>query len=95
LCIRVRSTRIDFNADRKGWSQRKIARELQIDRETVARYRRLAKAGEAAKPANPPAGSDPASLEQPPESKPAIPPTGWTNKKLRPPNQMGLASNNQ
>jgi transposase len=60
----------------KGWSQRKIARELQIDRETVARYRRLAKAGEAAKPANPPAGSDPASLEQPPESKPAISPAG-------------------
>jgi DNA-binding NarL/FixJ family response regulator len=25
-----------------GWSQRRIARELGLDRETVARYRRLA-----------------------------------------------------
>ncbi len=28
---------------RGGWSQRRIARELRIDRETVARYRRLAR----------------------------------------------------
>ena len=27
---------------RSGWSQRLIARELGIDRETVARYRKLA-----------------------------------------------------
>src|SRR5215470_2507924 len=66
----------------KGWSQRKIGRELQIDRETVARYRRLAKAAEGSKPAIPPAGSESTSLQQPtaaagpPDSKPAISPTG-------------------
>jgi len=54
-----------------GWSQRKIARELGIDRETVARYRRLAREAEAAKPAIPPAGSEPAAT-----SNPAIVPPG-------------------
>lgn len=44
---------------RGGWSQRRIARELGIDRETVARYRRLARQAEAPKPAIPPAGSEP------------------------------------
>ena len=41
-----------------GWSQRRIARELGIDRETVARYRRLARQAEEPKPAIPPAGSE-------------------------------------
>jgi transposase len=50
-------------ADR-GWSQRRIARELGIDRETVGRYLRLA--GKA-KPAISTTGSDGDS-----ESKPAI-----------------------
>jgi transposase len=54
-----------------GWSQRKIARELGIDRETVARYRRLAREAEAAKPAIAPAGSAPAQA-----SNPAIVPPG-------------------
>src|SRR6267143_4848341 len=45
---------------RGGWSQRRIARELGIDRETVARYRRLARQAEEPKPAIPPAGSEPA-----------------------------------
>jgi transposase len=54
-----------------GWSQRRIARELGIDRETVARYRREARAEAASKPANLPAGS----AEGTP-SKPAIVPTG-------------------
>ena len=44
---------------RGGWSQRRIARELGIDRETVARYRRLARPVEEAKPAIPPTGSEP------------------------------------
>ena len=44
---------------RGGWSQRRIARELEIDRETVARYRRLAREAEEPKPAIPPAGSEP------------------------------------
>src|SRR5438128_11308238 len=43
---------------RGGWSQRRIARELGLDRETVARYRRLARQAEAPKPAIPPAGSE-------------------------------------
>ncbi len=56
---------------RGGWSQRRIARELGIDRETVARYRRLAREVEAPKPAIPPAGSE---LVQTPN--PAIVPPG-------------------
>jgi transposase len=56
---------------RGGWSQRRIARELGIDRETVARYRRLAREAEAPKPAIAPAGSEP--LEVP---DPAIVPPG-------------------
>ena len=49
----------------KGWSGRRIARELAVNRETVARYLVLSK------PAIPPPGSAP-----PPESNPAIPPLG-------------------
>src|SRR5437867_2724903 len=56
---------------RGGWSQRRIARELEIDRETVARYRRLARQVEEPKPAIPPAGSEPV-----PGPKPAIVPSG-------------------
>src|SRR5437773_1201013 len=56
---------------RSGWSQRRIAHELEIDRETVARYRRLARQAEAPKPAIPPTGSEP--LEG---SNPAIVPPG-------------------
>ena len=51
----------------RGWSQRRIARELGIDRETVARYVNLP--GSGPKPAtNAPTGSD--------GSKPANAPTG-------------------
>lgn len=53
----------------KGWSTRKIARELSIDRETAARYLHLAEA--ILKPAIVPAGSVEES-----DSKPAILPTG-------------------
>ena len=49
----------------KGWSGRRIARELAVNRETVARYLG------PSKPAIPPPGSAP-----PPESNPAIPPLG-------------------
>src|SRR5437773_9315581 len=48
-----------------GWSQRRITRELGIDRETVARYRRLARQAEDSKPAIPPAGSEPAGGPNP------------------------------
>ena len=56
---------------RGGWSQRRIARELGIDRETVARYRRLARQGEEPNLAILPAGSEPCA-----EPKPAIVPAG-------------------
>jgi transposase len=53
----------------RGWSRRRIARQLEIDRETVGRYLRLAEG--ASKPAIPPAGS-----AEDPDSKPAIVPAG-------------------
>jgi transposase len=56
---------------RGGWSQRRIARELGSDRETVARYRRLARQAEPPNPAIPPTGSEP--LASP---NPAIVPSG-------------------
>jgi transposase len=56
---------------RGGWSQRRIARELGIDRETVARYRRLARQVAEPKPAISPTGSEP--VEGP---NPAIVPPG-------------------
>jgi transposase len=63
----------------QGWSQRRIARELGINRETVARYLR-----ESSKPAKAPPGSgDPKPAKAPPgceaakdHSKPAKAPTG-------------------
>lgn len=63
---------------RGGWSQRRIARELGIDRETVARYRRLARLAEAPKPAIPPTGSEPAygpnpAIVPPGAETPAVP----------------------
>ena len=45
----------------RGWSQRRIARELGIDRETVARQLKLA--GSEAKPANAPIGSEQAQAD--------------------------------
>jgi len=51
----------------KGWSARKIARELNVDRGTVRRYR----AASDSKPAIPPAGCAVDS-----DSKPAIVPAG-------------------
>ena len=53
----------------RGWSLRRIARELGIHRDTVARHVRLAQAKEAGQnQPNPPAGSGP--------SKPANAPLG-------------------
>jgi transposase len=54
----------------RGWSQRRIARELGIDRETVARHLRQALA--ASKPANAPIGS----ADAVDNSKPANAPIG-------------------
>ena len=47
-----------------GWSQRRIARELGINRETVARYRREQRQEAQAKPANVPTGSEPIRKSQ-------------------------------
>src|ERR1700731_4622997 len=57
----------------RGWSQRRIARELGIDRETVARHLRQAAA--PAKPAIAPTGSPDADGA----AKPAIAPIGSTD----------------
>lgn len=68
----------------KGWSARKIARELDLNRETVGRYLHLAAA--QSKPAIPPDGSPESTEPKPaisplgscetPDSKPAIVPIG-------------------
>ena len=63
---------------RGGWSQRRIARDLGIDRETVARYRRLARQVVEPNPAIPPTGSEPVG-----GPNPAIPPTGSWKMRLR------------
>jgi transposase len=55
---------------RRGWSQRRIAQELGVNRETVARHLRLAQPDP--KPAIAPTGSGPVDDA----SKPAIAPTG-------------------
>jgi transposase len=66
----------------RGWSQRRVARELGVNRETVSRYVRLA-AESASKPATVPAGTDgpnpatlPTGTEGAGEAKPAILPAG-------------------
>src|SRR5208283_3824501 len=56
---------------RGGWRQSRKASELGIDRETVARYRRLARQVAEPNPAIVPAGSEP--IERP---NPAIVPPG-------------------
>lgn len=45
-----------FAFHKKGWSQRRIARELNINRETVANY--IKQGRNDSKPAKAPAGSD-------------------------------------
>lgn len=55
----------------KGWKQRRIARELGVNRETVGRYARLRREVES-KPANPTPGP-----EGPPVPKPANPTAGF------------------
>ena len=55
---------------RRGWSQRRIADELGINRETVARH--LRRADPPPKPANAPPGSEAAEAG----SKPATAPPG-------------------
>ena len=68
--IKVATIDIILSLHRRGWSQRRIARELDVNRETVARYLKQAEA--ASKPANAPTGSDTPEAA----SKPANAPTG-------------------
>ena len=60
----------------KGWSYRRIARELGVHRETVARYDSLRRK-QGSKPAIPAPGSDASE-----DSKPAIPPPGSLTEDL-------------
>jgi transposase len=68
--IKVATIDIILSLHRRGWSQRRIANELDINRETVARH--LKQAESAPKPANAPSGSG--TLESAP--KPANAPSG-------------------
>jgi transposase len=68
--LKVAMIDLVLSLHRQGLSQRRIASELGINRETVARY--LSDAKVAAKPANAPSGS----IEAEPESKPANAPPG-------------------
>jgi transposase len=92
-----------FSLRAQGWSQRRIARELGVDRETVGRYLRQRLCG--AKPANAPTGSEeskPATLAGLPAtaSKPATnaptgslpPPLGAQGTSTRSPARQGPAS---
>jgi transposase len=54
--LKVAMIAVILSLHRKGWSQRRIANELEIHRETVARYLRQVRA--APKPAIAPSGSD-------------------------------------
>ena len=54
--LKVAMIDLILSLHRKGWSQRRIAAELEINRETVARYLKQARA--APKPAIAPPGSD-------------------------------------
>ena len=54
--LKVAMIDVILSLHRKGWSQRRIAAELEINRETVARYLKQARA--APKPAIAPSGSD-------------------------------------
>ena len=66
--LKVAMIDIISSLHRKGWSQRRIARELEIDRETVARY--LKQIPPAPKPANSPPGSISPDVEPKPANRP-------------------------
>jgi transposase len=76
--LKVAMIEIILSLHRKGWSQRRIARELEINRETVARYLRQVRT--ASKPADAPTGS----VGPDAASKPANAPTGSTPLETEP-----------
>ena len=73
----------------RGWSKRRIARELDLNRETVSRHILVHTAADS-KPAIPPTGADgydgakpanvPAGADAAGDSKPAIPPAGISGR---------------
>ena len=75
----------------QGWSQRRIARTLGVDRETVARYVHAA-AAELQNQPNPPAGSDehpPIGLHGQADSPGHDPPPAGQNHQTRTPGRAG------
>ena len=66
--LKVAMIDIILSLHRKGWSQRQIAIELGINRETVARY--IKRVGTAPKPANAPSGSEPLGSDPKPANAP-------------------------
>jgi transposase len=101
--LKVAVIDIILSLHRRGWSQRRIASELDINRETVARYIKQARA--APKPANAPSGSStpeaaPKPANAPPGSstpeaapKPANAPSGSSTLETEPePNVSPLVS---
>ena len=70
--LKVAMIDVILSLHRKGWSQRRIATELDINRETVARYLKLARA--APKPAiAPPAPTAPSHAK----TSQCAPRLGW------------------
>jgi transposase len=76
--LKVAMIDLVLSLHRQGLSQRRIASELGINRETVARY--LSQPRDAAKPANAPSGSIAAEAE----SKPANAPSGSIEAEAEP-----------
>ena len=67
--IKVATIDLILSLRRRGWSQRRIASALDLNRETVARY--LKRADSTSKPANAPTGSDtPESTSKPANAPP-------------------------
>ena len=71
--LKVATIDIILSLHRRGWSQRRIARELDVNRETVARH--LKHANSAPEPANAPTGSDGLETGPIPSDQPAVSPS--------------------
>jgi transposase len=73
--LRVAMIETILSLRRRGWSQRRIARDLGIDRETVARHLRLASS--RSNPADAPIGPDQPSAGSNPADAPIGPDDRW------------------
>jgi Homeodomain-like domain len=78
-----------YSLDDRGWSRRRIARELGIDRETVGRYLRLAK------PAISTTGLEEAGETKPATSTTGLEEVGEQNQPFRPPGLKKSVKQNQ